>query len=237
MSMQLEVLGMATSVLDEVVASRIEQVGHISLPFKNYFTTISTHNSNSRFNVNSASWDRVWLCYRDSGYSAVSAPKAVKGYILKVGTGTTATVGPLCDNGYFDQNSCEKYMSNYFLCKETLASGASSTTFDLNVNGASIPQFKASRNDMYEITKNSIDGYKVKTMTLDQYKTNFFIQCVRFSLPDSDFTRQASGLDTRSSAAQASINTEGLDTCNLVIFNECTSELRVGSGRAVAVIV
>jgi hypothetical protein len=59
MSLQLEVLSMATPVLDEVVADRIEQIGHISLPFKNYFSTDSSHTDSSRFNVNSASWDRV----------------------------------------------------------------------------------------------------------------------------------------------------------------------------------
>ena len=37
-TMQVEVLGMASSVLDEVVSQRISQVGYLSIPFKNYFS-------------------------------------------------------------------------------------------------------------------------------------------------------------------------------------------------------
>jgi len=64
-TMQVEVLGMASSVLDEVVAQRVSQVGYLSIPFKNYFSFSSSHSATSRFNVNSASWDRLWVAWRD----------------------------------------------------------------------------------------------------------------------------------------------------------------------------
>jgi hypothetical protein len=55
MTLQCEVLGMATSVLDQIVEQRIASVGYLSMPFKNYYTFVSTHAGTSRFNVNSAS--------------------------------------------------------------------------------------------------------------------------------------------------------------------------------------
>jgi hypothetical protein len=69
-----------------------------------------------------------------------------------------------------------------------------------------------------------------------QYTDSYFVQCLRFCLPDSEYSRLASGLDTRSVSAQAAVETSGLNTCNLTIFAECTSELRVGQGRAIEVV-
>jgi hypothetical protein len=66
------------SVLDQIVEQRIASVGYLSMPFKNYYTFVSTHAGTSRFNVNSASWDRLWLAYRPTTYSTKSAPVIVK---------------------------------------------------------------------------------------------------------------------------------------------------------------
>ena len=75
-------------------------------------------------------------------------------------------------------------------------------------------------------------------MSLNQYVDSYFVQCMRFCLPDSQMSRLASGLDTRSVSAQAAVETTGFsENCNLTVFAECTSELRVGSGRAISVIV
>jgi len=84
LSLQVEVLNMASSVLDEIANQRIAQVGYLSLPFKNYFTYNSTHDQTSRANVNSASWDRLWVAYRDKSYTTQGAPVSVKGYKKKV---------------------------------------------------------------------------------------------------------------------------------------------------------
>jgi hypothetical protein len=62
------------------------------------------------------------------------------------------------------------------------------------------------------------------------------VQCLRFNLEGSDMTRLASGLDTRAVSAQMAIETEGTKSQHLDIFVECTSELRVGSGRSIEVI-
>jgi hypothetical protein len=245
-SMQVEVLGMATSVLDQITEQRIASVGYLSLPFKNIFTYVSTHSGTTRFSVNSASWDRVWLCYRPTTYATKAGAHRVPGYkktgaFLDDVAGQTAAdidIGaPEYDiGGVFDTNK-EKYISAYFRMKEPLSSASTPATYQLQINGATVPAFKVNRNEMYAITRNSVDSYHVEhNMTLDQYVDSYFVQCFRFCLPDSEMSRLASGLDTRSVSAQAAVETTGLDSCNLTIFAECTSELRVGSGRAIEVI-
>lgn len=43
-------------------------------------------------------------------------------------------------------------------------------------------------------------------------------------------------VDTRSVSAMGSLTTENIDACNLMMFAECTAELRLGSGRAIEII-
>jgi len=238
MTLQCEVLGMATSVLDQIVEQRIASVGYLSMPFKNYYTFVSTHNGTSRFNVNSASWDKLWLAFRPTTYSAKSAPVIVNGY-KKAGAfvddvaGQTAAdidIGkPQYDaGGVFDTNK-ERYISNYFKFKEIESSASVPAYFQLQINSANIPAYRMTTPEAYAMSMNSLDTYdKNHKLTLDQYRNDFFVQCYRFCLPESDFNRLASGLDTRSVSAMGSLTTENIAACNLMMFAECTAELRLG---------
>jgi len=264
MTLQLEVLGMASSMLDEVVAQRISQVGYLSLPFKQYFSFSSTHNNTSRFNINSASWSKAWVCWRAAANSSAAAPQAVAGHkiagafvsatavtqaaIANTSTNTTIPVQALATTqdmgkpqydlgGTYNTNS-ERYVARCFNFEEVNATPTTTpTTFQLQINSANYPAYKLTVPEVYTLTMNSIDIYdKSRMMTLDQYRKNFFVQCYRFDLPESSYSRVASGLDTRASSAQCAIVTENI-TANTpcFIFCECDSELRVAN-RAIELI-
>ena len=246
MTLQCEVLGMATSVLDQIVEQRIASVGYLSMPFKNYYSFVSTHSGTSRFNVNSASWDRLWLTYRPTTYSTKSAPVIVNGYkksgaFVDDQAGDTAAdidLGlPQYDaGGVFDTNK-ERYISNYFNFKEIESSASVPAYFQLQVNSANIPAYRMATPEAYAMSMNSLDTYdKNHKLTLDQYRNNFFVQCYRFCLPESDFNRLASGLDTRSVSSMGSLTTENIASCTLMMFAETTAELRLGAGRAIEII-
>jgi len=246
-TMQVEVLGMASSVLDEVVAQRVSQVGYLSIPFKNYFSFSSSHSSTSRFNVNSASWDRLWVAWRDANGGSVSAPVPVSGYKLQ-GAFTAATSGgavtgvdvgvPQYDRGGSLDTSKEKYVARAFNFVEPLLAGQTVSNYQLQINSANYPAYKLTVPEAFALTMNSIDVYdKTRVMSLDQYRDNFFIHCYRFCLPESDYSRLSSGLDTRATSAQCALVTENVTTSTpCFIFAEVTSELRVAN-RAIEVIV
>lgn len=245
LSLQVEVLGMATSVLDQIVEQRIASVGYLSLPFKNYYTFTSTHTGTSRFNVNSASWDRLWLTYRDTGYATKSAPQIATGY-KKAGafvddtaaqTAADIDIGrPTYDIGGVLGTNEEKYISKYFKFQEKIKTSGTPAYHQLQVNSASVPAYRMTTPEALSMTFGAVDGEVNKMMTLDQYKKDKFIMCYRFCLPESDFNRLASGLDTRSVSAMGSVETENIDSTNLTMFAECTAELRIGSGRAIEII-
>jgi hypothetical protein len=205
---------MATSVLDQIVEQRIASVGYLSLPFKNYFTTISSHSDTSRFNVNSASWDKLWITYRDTTYSTQKQPIRVSGHkktgaftsdatiadinaITNPVTGITQDIGvPDYDVGgssVFDNNN-EKYLSGYFnFSEESPTAVKSNATYQLQINSASVPSYKMTMPEAYAMTVNSIGKGKCNhAITLDQYRKHFFVQCYRFNLPGSEEQRLAS---------------------------------------------
>lgn len=267
MTMQVEVLGMASSILDEVVAQRISQVGYLSIPFPNYFSFSSTHNTTSRFNINSSCWNKLWVAWRDPANATAQAPQAVAGHKIAgafvsaaggsvtaqtAGSGVNATVvaqsaititqdmgKPQYDIGGTYNTNSERYIARFFNFEERNAAPTTSpTTFQLQINSANYPAYKLTVPEVYTLTMNSIDIYdKSRMMSLDQYRKNFFVQCYRFDLPESSYSRNLSGLDSRSSSSQCAMVTENMTadtTC--FMFCECTSELRVAN-RAIEVIV
>ena len=247
MTMQIEVLGMASSILDEIVAERISQVGYLSIPFKNYYTFTSIHGGTTRFNVNSSSFDRLWCCWRASTYAASKAPAVVAGYksqgafVSTIATppANAATVAeitldigvPGYESGGSMGTNCEKYQTKYFKFAQVPDTGA--ITYQLQINGANYPAYRLNTPESLAMSLNSVDYFvnSNRPMTLDQYKKNYCVQCYRFCLPESDAYRLASGLDTRATSAQCAVLTDGLSTTgqHLTVFAECTSELRVAS--------
>jgi len=245
-NMQVEVLSLATNVLDTIVEQRIGQIGYLSLPFKNYFSFSNTHDTSTRFNVNSASWDRVWFAFRDTGFANVNPPVRIKGYKCAgaiTSSATTYTAGvdvgvPEYDAGGTLNTNAEKYKPTYFNFREIKATPTTATTYQLQINSASVPNYRLSAPELLALSMNSLDYYdKNHKLTLHQYKCNYFVGCMRFCLPDSDYSRLGSGIDCRGVSSSCSLNTTGLSSCNLTMFCECTSELRIGAGRQIEVII
>jgi len=252
----VETLGMADSIYDQMIEKRISQVGYIELPFKSYYSFNDTHSGTTRFTVASQSLDRVWVAMRNSTYADLSAPVKVAGFKSKgaftgltSGAATTdgADVGlPSYDaggSGLFN-NNCEKYRGNYFTFVESLASAGTPATYQFNFNGSFIPQFKATAEQMLTVSRNSVPTnemamgkYPVSVMSLDQYKRNFFIHCVRLNLPQAEENREICGADTRGISLNAYFQTTGFSSSkNIFIACEVSSSLRIGAGRAIEII-
>jgi hypothetical protein len=204
------------------------------------------------------------LTYRSAGGNA-AAPlvdgsvvyvksKNVGDFIISVTPGGAAQ--PLTSAGnnaqYFQTNaspsdyrgvfgtSGDKYLTKFQRFKQPTAAVGGTLTYQFQLNGAYYPQYPAGTEDMYQITKNSLPGSVKYDLTKQQLTDSYFVQCIRLNMPDSEFSRTASGLDTRSVSLNGYVNTAGLasgSNPNLMIFAEVTSSLRVGSGRQLEVVI
>ena len=155
--------------------------------------------------------------------------------VATVGAAITQDIGLSEYLGLLDTDK-EKYVGPYYNFVEPATS--SKNTYQLQLNGAYYPQFAATAEEMYTISKHSTLGqYVEQNKSLQQYKNNYFVNCARLNMPESEFSRTISGLDTRSVSLNGYLNTSNVTgDPNIVIFCECTSTLRVGSGRQLEVI-
>ena len=227
----------------------IASKGFVELPFKQYFSFHNTHTGSSRFTVATQSLDRVWMAWRHSTYNTLDAPHSIPGYSTAAditggsdsaenAAAIVALAQDLSDyHGMHGTGATEKYLTNHQRFSEPGADG--DVKYQVVLNGAMYPQYQAGMEDMYQITKNSLPGPVKYGLTREQLRDSYFVQCVRLNLPDSEMTRQLSGLDTRSVSLQGQVNTTGTLTsdANLMIFAECSSSLRVGAGRQLEIII
>ena len=233
----IECIGLADQAYDQMLASMMSSQGFLEIPYKNYTNFQTVHSGSSRFSISSSSLDKIWVCWRSTGYDTQGGLVPINGYKR---TGAAAYVGAADfgkpdydEGGVFDTNS-EKYKSKYFNFTEA------SPTFkaQCQLNGSYYPQFTATLGDLYGITKNSMMGNREsKTMTLDQYANNYCVQCFRLNMPDSEYSRLLSGIDTRAVNLQGIVKTENATADQTIdVFCETTEVIRVGAGRAIEII-
>ena len=253
----IEAIGLSDMAYDQMISAQMSQQGFLEIPYKSYTSYQETHSGASRFTLSTQSLDRVWVSWRYTSFNAQAHPVIVNGH--KTGgayvsgdyetdavaqgaaaQGTHLDLGlPQYDVGGVLDTNCEKYKSQYF----NFAAPQENMTMQLQLNGAYMPQFSANLGELYGITKNSMMGSRdAKNISFDQYLNNYCVQCFRLNLPDSEYSRSISGLDTRAVNLQGLVRTEntaaggGRDNLAINIFTEATECLRVGAGRAIEVI-
>ena len=221
----IEAIGLADSVYDNLVASMIAQKGFVEVPFKQYVAFENVHTGSSRFTVATQSLDRIWCAWRGS-----DANDAAKPPVLVDNTGKAQ---PTDFPYWLDE---ERYVAPAYNFKQPSATTGSKVTYQLQLNGAYYPQYAAPDTDVFMISKHStIGNYNKQEMTLPQYRNNYFVQCFRLNMPDSEYSRTISGLDSRAVSLNGYLNTTNVNSGtnpNVIIFAECTSTLRIGAGRS-----
>jgi hypothetical protein len=172
----------------------------------------------------------VWVAFRATTYPDQGAPLIVAGYRNASNSNGTYL-------GMLDTDR-EKYVGKYYNFEEPAPITNGKVTYQLQLNGAYYPQFAATAEEMYAISKNSLLGsYNAHNMSLEQYKNHYFVMCARLNMPESEFSRTFSGLDTRSVSLNGYFNTFNTSgNSNIVIFCECSSSIRIGQGRMIEVL-
>lgn len=236
----IECMGLADGTYDNMVSSMIATKGFIEIPFKQYYSFQDTHSGQMRFSVATQSLDRIWAVHRNSNFNANKGAVSIKGY-KQTGAFTAASSGATVDvdvgapqydiGGSLDYNK-EKLTTTAFDFPEP----AGTNLYQFQLNGAYIPQFRATFEEMYQISCNSVNGYTQNKVGLDTMKTNYSVQCIRLNLPESEFGRLISGLNTRSVSLNGYYNISGLSgTPTVNVFCETTATLMIGAGRQISV--
>ena len=222
----IETIGLADGTYYSMISQMMSQVGYLELPFKQYISFQDTTANNMRFSIATQSLDRLWLVHRDTDFNTAGGAKLVSGHLINTSTQFDRVL---------DYNK-EKYISKYFNFAEP-AGGVSK--HQLQLNGALFPQYQASLEDMFQISKQSVLGgrhqmkYGLRTM-----RDNYTVFCVRLNLCDSEYSRNLTGLDTRSINLNGFYNMYGVTGRgkSVNIFAEVSSSLRIGPNLQIEVL-
>ena len=212
----IETIGMADGTYDAMVSQIMGKTGFLELPFKQYIS-FRDSNANMRFSVASQSLDRLWLVHHQANHTVANGAVAVTGYETDAGVQATTFATP-------DYRG-EKYLSPAF----NFEKNAGNNLYQLQLNGALVPQFKASFAQMSQITKQSLEKCDNKHY-LATMEDNYAVFCVRLNLPGSERLRLISGLNTRGIALNGIYNIDNFANKDVTIFAEITSTLKIGSG-------
>lgn len=252
----IECINLADMTYENLLAQQMGQNGDLEVPYKAYYTFVDTHASSSKFSVASSSMDRIWLAWRGSDFNTVSPPITMGGHKIQGGftsntaIADTATAGSLTQDigipqydlgGVLGTNS-EKYKGRYFNFSQPVlwSNPTQEWKCQIQLNGSYMPQFAANITELYQLSKNSLEGRAAhKEMTLDQYRHNSCVQCFRLNMPNSEYSRTLSGIDSRATNLAGVVRTENASSAqpNLNIFVECTEILNIGAGRSISVVV
>ena len=222
----IECLGLAGSTYNNMVAGMIASQGFLELPFKQYFSFQDTVSNTMRFTVATQSLDRIWVAHRQAAFGTQAAPIAVEGY--KVNGGST-----------FEQSKYtgEKYVGPFYNFTEPPATTGTKVLYQFQLNGAYYPQFKATFEEMYNISANSVLGKPTHAHSLHELKTNYSVQCIRLNMPESEFSRLVSGLDTRAVSLNGYYVMDNVNAARTVnLFAEVTSSLKIGAARMIEIV-
>ena len=223
----IECLGLAGSTYNNMVAGMIASQGFLELPFKQYFSFQDTVTNTMRFTVATQSLDRIWVAHRQDAFGTQAAPVRVSGYVKHDATTTTG----VAEFEGLEYNK-EKYVGPFYNFAEPPTT--SKILYQFQLNGAYYPQFKATFEEMYNISGNSVLGKPGHKHSLQTMKDNYSVQCIRLNMPESEFSRLVSGLDTRAVSLNGYYVMDNVSQGRTVnLFAECTSSLKIGAGRMI----
>ena len=211
---------------------------YLPVPFKNYFAFQQSHTGSSKFQISTQSLDRVWSAYRPTtnvtgsatvptmrSHTAQGPPLLVPGYVVNPASTRRGT-------------TIEKYVAPSF----AFSTLGPSTTYQLQINNAFIPQAALSGPELASYTARNLPPHEFfpDDLTMAEYELLSNVGCTRLNMINSEDNRVISGLDTRNSNVMCSLNSTGSNfagaTFDSIVFLEVTSEMRISSGRQVIVV-
>lgn len=239
--LNIEAVGLQSEAYSRMTDGLLASQGYLEVPFKQYFSFQDTNSGSQRFSVNTRCMDRIIVAHRDSGYNSQVGARVVEGY-KESGVFTSGTSGgtvnldigkPKYDLGGNFQYNNERYLTAH----QNFPEPSGDPTYQFQINNAYLPTFKATWEEMWSITRNSIQRSPQYEHALDTMKSNYSVQVLRLNLPGSESSRILSGLNTAGISMNGYYNITGASSTPTVnIFVEATSVLKIGNNRQIEVL-
>ena len=199
-------------VYETLLEDKIKRDGFLEIPYKNYFTTFSTHTGSTRFSNSSQSIDRIFAVLRDTGN-------------LGNKTAEVVSEGP----GRLEQTAQKitKYLK--FECPSTV------TGWQFQINNVLYPQYLANPIDAYRMLELAADSKVMEIPCAEAFLNQYAIFPVRLNCDNE--VGHINGFDSRNTNSIMEFTTQGTVNRESFILVETTATLKVGAGKAMEIVL
>ena len=199
----------------------------LEMGFKQYMSFRDLNTGSSRFTVSSQSLDGIMVAH----HANINPGGAAQAPILALGS-NSITAGR---SQVVPGQATTQYIHPYMQFRIPPAAVGTATEYQFQLNGATYPMYRMTKNDVYQITRLCGD-YRNNEYGLVQYTTDRFVSAIKLTL-DAYSAREIQGLNTRGISLNGfyQIFNANANT-NITLFCELTSSLFIDGGRQISVI-
>lgn len=222
----IDVISISDGIYDAMVDQMLASGRPIEIPFKNYFSytnLVAAASAGLSFNVASQSIDRLWMTARSNtvatGYNLAIAP-------------------PVAVN-----EAAGNFMAETHTAAPFSFSNQGATQFQFQVNNTLYPNWGMTKlGEIYQHTKlavgdqgNMLSGSAANA--LQHYQDNYFVFAVSLEHHTDADERFMSGIDTRGASANCFLKgVGGATACQILVWAECTSSLKIMANKVLEIV-
>ena len=211
-----------------VAAQQAADPRGLEMGFKQYMSFRDLNNGSTRFSLSTQSLDKIMVAHHKdiTPGGSTQHPVRVTG-ANEIGVPTQQEIP--------GQGGVTNYIHPYMQFRVPTGAVGTAIEFQYQLNGATYPMYRMTKNDVYQITRLCGD-YRNKDYGFEQYQQDHFVSAISLTLDAYD-ARQIQGLNTRGISLNGFYQIFGSTSINnITLFAEMTSSLFIDGGRQISVI-
>ena len=201
----------------------------LEMGFKQYMSFRDLNTGSSRFSLSTQSLDKIMVAHHEN-----INPGGLTQHPVLVYGSNEVNIAPTAQE-IPGMGGVTNYIHPYMQFRVPPTAVGIAPEFQYQLNGATYPMYRMTKNDVYQITRLCGD-YRNKEYGFAQYERDHFVSAISLTL-DAYSAREIQGLNTRGISLNGfyQIFNANANT-NITLFCEMTSSLFIDSGRQISVI-
>jgi len=244
MHFSIECMSLNDMVYPNMIQETIANRGSLDVGFTQYQSWQEVTTSALRFGLSCQSLARLYAVHQDAEFNSQQEPIRLTGYKIWNNTATTTPASdPVAGIAGYDSGGTQNLSNNtegYTFTSHNFPEPAGTNKkFQWSINSSLYPQWQATSEEAYAITRNSVLGDPQLRHSLAQLQANYSVQCIRLNLDKSEYSRVQSGLNLRGVNGNLFYNMYGLtgSARAVNVFAELNSTLMIGEGKTISVVL
>ena len=201
----------------------------LEMGFKQYMSFRDLNTGSSRFSLSTQSLDKIMVAHHHN-----INPSGLTQHPVLVRGANEVNIPPT-QQDIPGMGGVTNYIHPYMQFKIPPAALGTAVEYQYQLNGATYPMYRMTKNDVYQVTRLCGD-YRNMDYGLNQFEEDYFVSAISLTLDAYD-ARSIQGLNTRGISLNGFYQIfNASSSTDITLFCEMTSSLFIDSGRQISVI-